>query len=368
MIKTCVIEGNTISYNDCDFEVLTDYTNKARDYLHYIGTGEDVRNPLGNNSCFKMFEGYDGDYLNLYGFDSSSVIDMTHMFFNCKNLNLISLDPIRFKTEDVISMCCMFSGCINLQKVDISGFNTLNVRNMGYMFRNCSSLKSLDLGHFNTVNVESMQGMFKGCSSLKVVNLQGLETNSLKYVDDMFKGCTKLQTLDLSDFNFKFVKSPIALFEGCKSLKDVYLNLGYFTTKCINRLIRGSNSNSIMVHDKKGKNDTAVLPQEAKSDLIYHLQSGAVSEKRLYPFYKEKFGVSDLEFVTILYSVKPSSSMVTAFCDKVIAPKIKDIFSMSDGCSQRTLGEVASILYEKYPRGLVNEALVSMLGKEYLTE
>ena len=367
MIKTCVLYGKTISYDDCKFEVLTSDTNSI-DYLHYIGNGENVRNPLGNISCFKMFEGYDGEYLDLHSFDSSSVLDMGHMFSNCKNLNLISLDPIRFKTESVVSLGSMFSGCKNLQRVDISGFNTLNVRDMGYMFEDCSSLKSLDLSHFNTTNVEYMWHMFEGCSSLKSINLQGLNTSHLKSVNNMFKGCNMLQTLDLSDFDFKLVEEPRAFIEDCENLKDVYLNLGYFTTKCINRLIRESNSNSIMVHDKKGKNDTAVLPQEAKDNLIYSLQSGAVSERRLYPIYKEKFGVSDLEFISILYSVKPSSSLVTAFCDKVIVPEIKDTFSMSDGCSQRTLGEVASILYEKYPRGLVNEALVSMLAKEYLTE
>lgn len=60
--------------------------------------------------------------------------------------------------------------------------------------------------------------------------------------------------------------------------------------------------------------------------------------------------------------------MVVSFCDKVILPDIKSLFRKSNGVSKYTIGEVANILYNKYPRALVNEAIVKVLHNEYLVD
>ena len=40
----------------------------------------------------------------------------------------------------------MFNGCWNLEKLDISGFNTNNVSDMTDMFKDCSKLKEVNVG------------------------------------------------------------------------------------------------------------------------------------------------------------------------------------------------------------------------------
>lgn len=46
------------------------------------------------------------------------------------------------------------------KKLDLSGFHTKNVKDMTGMFDSCEGLKELDLSSFDTKQVESMFGMF----------------------------------------------------------------------------------------------------------------------------------------------------------------------------------------------------------------
>ena len=42
---------------------------------------------------------------------------------------------------------------------------------MRYMFTNCQMLKYINLSNFRTENVLDMSGMFSGCHSLEEINL-----------------------------------------------------------------------------------------------------------------------------------------------------------------------------------------------------
>ena len=66
------LNGNTIEYDDSEFEILTNGHNKEK-YLHYIGNGKNITNPKGNTSCYAMFQYYEGAELDLTNFD-------THVF------------------------------------------------------------------------------------------------------------------------------------------------------------------------------------------------------------------------------------------------------------------------------------------------
>jgi surface protein len=61
-----------------------------------------------------------------------------------------------FDTSQYTDMSFMFDNCRNLQIVP--QFDTSNVTNMDYMFRNCTSLANIP--YFNTSNVTSMLDMF----------------------------------------------------------------------------------------------------------------------------------------------------------------------------------------------------------------
>ena len=60
--------------------------------------------------------------------------------------------------------------------------------------------------------------------------------------------------------------------------------------------------------------------------------------------------------------------MLSSFCDRVIVPNILSILKKNKGISNYNIGEVADMLYEKYPENLVNKAIVSVLENQYLVD
>ena len=83
----------------------------------------------------------------------------------------------------------LFYNC-TLTEINLNGYDTSNVTDMSSMFYGCKQLTSLDLSGFDTSNVTNMRAMFSGCSSLQKVTLsQTLTTIS----SGMFKNCNKLE-------------------------------------------------------------------------------------------------------------------------------------------------------------------------------
>ena len=115
-------------------------------------------------------------------------------------------------------MSLMFSGCSQLETIDLSNFNTQKVRTMSQLFNNCSSLISLDLNYFNTTNVGDMSYIFRGCSKLENITFNFNTINALN-MNYMFADCTQLKNLDLSTFNTL----------KCNSYKDIFLNCNGLT-------------------------------------------------------------------------------------------------------------------------------------------
>ena len=101
------------------------------------------------------------------------------MFNYCSSLT--SLDVPGFDTSNVTDMSYMFDGCSALASLDVSGFDTSNVADMYQMFHNCSRLTNLDLSGWNTGNVQDMGGMFSGCASLKSLDISGFDTSNIQY-------------------------------------------------------------------------------------------------------------------------------------------------------------------------------------------
>ena len=99
--------------------------------------------------------------LDLSGWKTSNVKDMSWMFFICDTIK--SIDLSGWKTSNVENMKCLFYGCRNLKTINLSGWKTSNVENMSWMFSFCKGLKSLDLSGWDTSNVKNMKEMFYQC-------------------------------------------------------------------------------------------------------------------------------------------------------------------------------------------------------------
>ena len=132
------------------------------------------------------------------GWDTSSVTDMSMMFFYCNNTKSILLTG--WDTSKVTNMRGLFRECSKLTSLDVSNFNTSNVTDMGTMFEGCDALTSLDVSNFNTSNVTDMADMFWGCDALTSLDVSNFNTSNVTDMGGMFN-CGKITSLDLSNFD-----------------------------------------------------------------------------------------------------------------------------------------------------------------------
>ena len=124
-----------------------------------------------------------------------------------------------FNTANVGYMVEMFSGCSNLEGLDLSSFNTAKVIDMTKMFYNCKKLSNLDLSSFNTENATNMNSMFYFCSALTSLNLVGFNTAKVTDMGNMFYRCSNLTTIYVStDWRTTKVTSSTNMFYNCTSL------------------------------------------------------------------------------------------------------------------------------------------------------
>ena len=196
--------------------------------------------------------------IDISNFDSSSVTDMSYMFYYSSNLETVrfgekwdmsgviytnqmfngctSLQNINiateWKTDNLTEAAAMFSGCSSLTTTDLTtlgvpNWKTDKVTRMDQMFRNCSSLTTLDLSGWNTANVTHMDSMFNNCLSLTTLDVSGWKTDKVNYMSSMFNGCVGLTALDLSSWNTNKISKSEKMFAGCSNLVTISVGDGW---------------------------------------------------------------------------------------------------------------------------------------------
>ena len=168
---------------------------------------------------------FDASFANYTNLTSTA-----YWFIGCHNLTTIT-GIANLKTDNVTSMVSMFSNCVNLHWVDVSGFNTSNVTDMSNMFMNCSKLEYVDVTHFNTAKVNNMSGMFYGCTDLSGLDVSGFDTGNVTTMKEMFRDCSSLSTLDVSNFNTAKVTTMLGMFFGCSHLRALEFGNNFVTSK-----------------------------------------------------------------------------------------------------------------------------------------
>ena len=136
-----------------------------------------------------MFNKYAGAGIYTSKLNTSKVIDMNHMFYNCSSLT----------------------------SLDLSSFNTSQVTDMGGMFGRCSSLTSLDITGFDTTKISSTSS-YPTLPNINITTLVGNRTiddvrNNKLYVFNNFN-----KTISYSSYKSLNVQSFIALLNELKDL------------------------------------------------------------------------------------------------------------------------------------------------------
>ena len=152
---------------------------------------------------------------------------MLGVFSGCTELE--SLDLNNFNTSLVFSMKGMFENCIMLTNLKIDNFNISSVVDMRFMFLNCRMLPHLTINNFNGTNIVYMNEMFNGCFSLTSLNFNNFIVKNVKDMEKMFFSCFNLISLNLINFDTSLTTNMESMFSGCKSL--IYLNINNFDIK-----------------------------------------------------------------------------------------------------------------------------------------
>ena len=97
---------------------------------------------------------------------------------------------------DITSLAGSLRFCINLEEIDVSGWDVSTITGFSFMFQGCSSLKEIDLNNWTTGTLAGINGMFQNCSSLETAFLGSLEGSCS--INNLFTGCTSLEYINIS--------------------------------------------------------------------------------------------------------------------------------------------------------------------------
>lgn len=181
--------------------------------------------------------------IDLTGWDTSHITDMSYMFFNDPKLKIIKgLED--FNTSNVTNMAYMFAAFNNpttdnydpkgleslghLTKLDLSNWDTSNVTNMLYMFAGQTNLTSLgDLSKWNTSKVTNMAYMFYDLKNIDdgKLDLTGWDTSNVTDMSYMFFNMFLQKDLSfVNDWNTGKVTDMSYMFANDKNLEKLDLS------------------------------------------------------------------------------------------------------------------------------------------------
>ena len=136
----------SITGSHVTFRTGVESNHNLKKVFNSITFGKNFQNTTGNlTDCSGMFKA---------GIENVDNIIQDRGFMN--------IDLSGWDTSNVTNMSDMFSGCGKLIKLDMSCFNTSKVTDMSGMFNSCKELTELNLSNFDTSNVTDMQTCLLG--------------------------------------------------------------------------------------------------------------------------------------------------------------------------------------------------------------
>lgn len=214
------ISGTGNYYND---NIYGDEYAPWIQYSEYIKSA-DVKITSGITSLSNMFR----DCCNMTqvvfekSFDTSQVVQMDMMFYNCKNLTNVDISLL--DTSNLYNAGQIFDGCESLTNINLTNFTSNKIDNMMYMFNDCKSLVNIDVSKLNTSNTAFLNGIFSGCLKLENIDLSNWDVSNVMYIDKMFYGCTQIKNIKMCNWNLSKAEYMESVFDGCINLTELDLN------------------------------------------------------------------------------------------------------------------------------------------------
>ena len=160
------------------WKISSDFSNEVTK----IVIDPDVIAPQDSSSLFADFINVK-EFFGLSNLDTTQVTDMQGMFYGS---DAKELDLNGWNTYNVTDMSSMFSECEKLEKVNVKSFNTENVTNMGGMFFYCHHLHTLDLSNFYTPKLIDAEMIFGG-DHLDYVDMRNFDSSKIDNYLNVFE-------------------------------------------------------------------------------------------------------------------------------------------------------------------------------------
>ena len=193
------VKGNVIDISeDGDRSVLAYIDNNI---IYYV-SDEDV---YLNNDCSYMFDKFINlKRVNLTDLNFSKLRKTNFMFGNCKYLDFLDMDnDTEIKLSEMIGM---FFDCQSIRDLNLSMINTKSVKSFNSLFYNCKNLQNIIINPsiFVTNNVTNYDKMYYNCISLKSnYNLRVTDIDESKYKTFTRPGSEFLEGL-LRDYDYDY--------------------------------------------------------------------------------------------------------------------------------------------------------------------
>lgn len=259
-----------------------------------IQFNEDSGYMFSNGSVSSAFSGLTNiEVSNGVTIDTSSVTQFEEMFKGCSSLTSKGLQGFLdlFDTSSAVNMCAMFGGTSGLTEIDLSGFDTSKVTDMSWMFEDDPKLNYINLGgKFSTESVQGSQAneglaaMFNNCTSLKYLDLRNFNTSKVKSMWQLFKNCSNLEKIYTTDkfvitgLSTSYQTSGTDLFSGCTNL--VGENGTKFSTSNV--------SNSTYAHIDGGTSNPGYFSNFKGYTITLNANNGKFTDGNSTKIYKEK--------------------------------------------------------------------------------
>lgn len=173
-------------------------------------------------------------------------------FRECKSLT--TLDVHNIKVDNCTSLYGVFYGCINLESVDIRGWNELGINlsddtriSMNYLFNNCQKLNTIrGVEDINTSKVNLMDGVFYQCAALTSLDLRGWDVSNVTSFSsflNMNSLVDVIESVDIRGWNTSNATNFYSMFRGCSGVSEtgyvkLYASTGFTTENAttVNRM------------------------------------------------------------------------------------------------------------------------------------
>ena len=147
-------------------------------------------------------------FIDLTDIDISELDDISDVFGILDKAKVIDISG--WDTSNVINMSYMFSRCKNLKNIiGIENLDVSKLENADSMFFYCENLVELDLTNWNPILLKTAWNMFSYCSNLKIIkNVENWQLPNIHDAAYMFYKCTKLD-VDLSNWDLTKIKNSL---------------------------------------------------------------------------------------------------------------------------------------------------------------